>query len=95
MPHPGRLPVARGFWHGWTDIRTQVRCILGGHVVSSDLPAVQMVLIAVVPVISLVVWLTLVYLAARKPHRQDDRAMPATPGIEHAAAGKKPEKQAA
>ena len=53
---------------------------------SSDLPTVRMVLIAVVPVISLAVWLVLVYLAARAPRRQDVRAMPATPGIEQGAA---------
>ena len=65
---------------------------------SSDLPTFQMVLIAVVPVISLAVWLVLVYLAARAPRRQDVRAAPATPGIEQAAAveqAEETEKQAA
>jgi hypothetical protein len=62
---------------------------------SSDLPTVQMVLIAVVPVISLAVWLVLVYLAARPPRRQDVRAVPTTSGIERAAAVEETEKQAA
>jgi hypothetical protein len=62
---------------------------------SSDLPTVQMVLIAVVPVISLAVWLVLVYLAARAPRRQDVQAVPATPGIERTAAVEETEKQAA
>jgi hypothetical protein len=61
---------------------------------SSDLPVVRMVLIAVVPVISLAVWLVLVYLAARAPRRQDARTVPATPGIDHAAAAEDTERQA-
>lgn len=62
---------------------------------SSDLPMAQMILIAVVPVLSLVVWLASVYLAARAPRHQAVGAVPTTPGIDRAAAAKETEKQAA